>query len=68
MSGERIGMALCALTGAVGLGLFGSHVWSASVLQSEPSGITVRCENSTIYAPKALIDFARAHRQIGTKR
>ena len=56
---ERLIMALCALIGAAGLFLFGRHVWNASAPQPEPSGITVRSEIVTIYAPKALIDFAK---------
>ncbi len=44
--------------------LFGRHVWNASVPQPEPPGITVRSEMLTIYAPKALIDFAKAHAEI----
>ena len=63
---ERLVMALCALIGAAGLFLFGRHVWNAGAPQPEPSGITVRSEILTIYAPKALIEFAKAHPEITT--
>jgi hypothetical protein len=59
-------MALCALLGVAGLFLLGRHVWNASAPQTEPSGITIRSEILTIYAPKALIDFAKAHPEITT--
>jgi hypothetical protein len=63
---ERPIMALCALMGVAGLFLFGRHVWNAGAPQTEPSGITTRSEILTIYASKALIDFARAHPEITT--
>ena len=63
---ERLIMALCTLIGAAGLFLFGRHVWNAGAPQTEPSGITIRSEILTIYAPKALIDFAKAHPEITT--
>jgi hypothetical protein len=63
---ERLIMALCTLIGAAGLFLFGRHVWNASAPQTEPSGITIRSEILIIYAPKALIDFAKAHPEIPT--
>jgi hypothetical protein len=63
---ERLIMALCALIGVAGLFLFGRHVWNASAPQPEPSGITIRTEIVTIYAPKALVDFAKEHREITT--
>jgi hypothetical protein len=63
---ERPIMALCALLGVAGLFLFARHVWNAGAPQREPSGITVRSEILTIYAPKALIDFAKAHPDITT--
>jgi len=59
-------MAICTLMGAAGLFLFGRHVWNASAPEREPPGITVRSEILTIYAPKALIDFAKAHPEITT--
>jgi len=59
-------MALCTLMGASGHFLFGRHVWNASAPQAELPGITVRSEILTIYAPKALIDFAKAHPEITT--
>src|SRR6516225_5962258 len=64
MSVERLIMALCALMGTAGLFLFGRHVWNAGAPQTEPSGITIGSEIVTIYAPKALIDFAKAHPEI----
>jgi hypothetical protein len=66
MSVERLIMALCALIGVAGLCLFGRHVWNAGAAQQEPPGITVRSEMLTIYAPQALIDFAKAHPEIAT--
>jgi hypothetical protein len=66
MTAERLVIALGALIGAAGLFLFGRHVWNASVPQPEPSGIAIRSEILTIYAPKALIDFAKAHPEITT--
>jgi hypothetical protein len=63
---ERPIMALCALLGVAGLFLFGRQVWTASAPQTEPSGITIRSEILTIYAPQALIDFAKAHPGITT--
>jgi hypothetical protein len=63
---QQLIIALCALIGVAGLLLFGRHVWNASVPQTEPSGITIRSEIPTIYAPKALIDFAKAHPDITT--
>jgi hypothetical protein len=63
---ERLIMALCTVMGAAGLFLFARHVWNASAPQREPSGITVRSEILIIYAPKALIDFAKAHPEITT--
>jgi hypothetical protein len=66
MSVERLIMALCALLSVAGLFLFARHVWNASAPQTEPPGITIRSEILTIYAPKALIDFAKAHPEITT--
>jgi hypothetical protein len=66
MSVQRLMMPICALIGAAGLFMFGRHVWNASVPQPEPPGITVRSEILTIYAPKALIGFAKAHPEITT--
>jgi hypothetical protein len=63
---ERLIMALCTLLGVAGLLLFGRHVWNAGAPKTEPSGITVTSEILTIYAPKALIDFAKAHPEITT--
>jgi hypothetical protein len=63
---ERLIMALFALMGAAGLFLFGRHLWNASAAQTEPPSITIRSEILTIYAPKALIDFAKAHPGITT--
>jgi hypothetical protein len=66
MSAERIGMAACALIGTAGLLLFTRHVWNAGAAQPEPSGITVRTEILTIYAPNRLIALARAHPELRT--
>ena len=63
---ERLIMALCALVGVAGLFLFGRHVWNAGARQREHAGITVRSEILTIYVPKALIEFAKAHPDITT--
>ena len=61
---ERLMMALCTLMGAAGLFLFGRHVWNAGAPQTDASGVAIRSEVLTIYAPKALIDFAKAHPEI----
>jgi hypothetical protein len=66
MNVERLVIALGALIGGAGLFLFGRHVWTAGAPQTEPSGIAIRSEIVTIYAPKALIDFAKAHPEITT--
>jgi hypothetical protein len=63
---ERLIVALCALLGVAGLFMFARHIWKASGPQQEPSGITVSWEILTIYAPQALIDFAKAHPEIAT--
>ena len=63
---ERLIMALCALVGVAGLFLFARHVWTAGAPETEPSGIAIRSEILTIYAPQALIDFAKAHPEITT--
>jgi hypothetical protein len=63
---ERLIMALCALLGVVGLFLFGRHVWNAGAAQPQRPATTIRSEIVTIYAPKALIDFAKAHPEITT--
>ncbi len=63
---ERLIMALCALLGVAGLSLLARHVWNAGAPQPEPPGITVRSEILIIYAPKTLIDFAKAHPEITT--
>ncbi len=63
---ERLTMALCTLMGAAGLFSFGRHVWNAGAPQRESLGITDRSEILTIYAPQALIDFAKAHPEITT--
>ena len=63
---ERLIMALCAVMGVAGLFLFGCHVWNAGASQPEASGITVRSEIVTIYAPETLIDFVKAHPEITT--
>jgi hypothetical protein len=63
---KRLFIPLCVLIGAAGLLLFGRHVWNASGPQAESSGITIRSEILTIYAPKTLIEFAKAHPEITT--
>ena len=63
---ERLIIALCALIGVAGLLLFGRYVWNAGAPQPEPSGIASRSEIVTIYATKALIDFAKAHPERST--
>ena len=63
---ESFVLAFVALLGAMALVSFGRHVWNASVPRTEPSGIAVRSEILTIYAPKALIDFAKAHPETPT--
>jgi hypothetical protein len=66
MSIQRLMIPICALIGVAALFLFGRRVWSASVDDTEPFGITIRSETLTIYAPKALIDFAKAPPEITT--
>ncbi len=63
---ERLMMALCTLIGAAGLFSFGRHVWNVGAPQTDSSGMAIRSEIVTIYAPKALIDFANAHPEITT--
>jgi hypothetical protein len=63
---QRLMMPICALIGAAGLFLFGRHVWTASAPQPEPSGIADSSEILTVYAPQALIEFAKAHPEIAT--
>ena len=64
---ERFGLAFAALLGAMALVSFARHVWNAGASRSEPPGLTVRSEIRTVYAPKRIIDFARAHPAIATK-
>jgi hypothetical protein len=45
---------------------FGRHIWDAGVGRSEPPSIVVRSEMRTIYAPRAIIEFARAHPEVAT--
>jgi hypothetical protein len=63
---ERFGLAFAALLGAMALFSFGRHVWNAGASRSEPPCLTVRSEIRTVYAPKRIIDFAKAHPAIAT--
>jgi hypothetical protein len=63
---ERTALAFVALLGAMALFSFGRHVWDAGASRSEPPGLIVRSEFRTIYAPRAIIDVARAHPAIAT--
>jgi hypothetical protein len=63
---ERSVLAVAALLGAMALVTFGRHVWNAGASRSEPLGLTVRSEFRAIYAPREIIDFARAHPAIAT--
>src|SRR5262249_6472188 len=63
---ERFVLAVVALIGAMALVSFGRHVWEAGASRNEPPGLIVRSEIRTIYAPRAIIDFARAHPAIAT--
>jgi hypothetical protein len=63
---ERFGLAFAALLGAMALFSFGRHVWNADASRSEPPGLTVRSEIRTVYSPKRIIEFARAHPAIAT--
>ena len=63
---ERFVVAFVALLGAMVLVSFGRQVWQAGAGGSEPPGLTVRSEIREIYAPKRIIDFARAHPAIAT--
>ena len=58
--------AFVALLGAMALVSFGHHVWKAGASRSEPPNLTDRWEFRTIYAPRRIIDFARAHPAIAT--
>jgi hypothetical protein len=58
--------AFVALLGAMALVSFGRHVWKAGASRSEPPNLIVRSKFRTIYAPKRIIDFARAHPSIAT--
>ena len=64
--GERFAPALVALLGAMALFSFGRHVWNAGASRTEPPKLIVRSEFRTIYAPRRIIDFARAHPAIAT--
>ena len=66
MNVERLVIALGALIGAAALFFFGRHVWNSGAPQLEPAGITVSSDVLTIYAPQALVDFAKAHPEITT--
>ena len=60
-------MALCAAHRSQRLlFFFGRHVWNSGAPQLEPAGITVSSDVLTIYAPQALVDFAKAHPEITT--
>ena len=66
---ERFVLPLVALLGAMGLYSFARHVGDAGASRSPDGsgpGLTVRSEIRTIYAPKGIIDFARAHPAIAT--
>jgi hypothetical protein len=63
---ERFVLAFVALLGAMALVSFGRHVWHAGAAPTEPSGTSVSSEVLTIYAPQALVDFAKAHPGITT--
>jgi hypothetical protein len=63
---ERFVLAFVALLGAMALVSFGRHVRDAGVGRSEPPGIVVRSEIRTLYAPRAIVDFARAHPEVAT--
>jgi hypothetical protein len=63
---ERFVLAFVALLGAMALFSFGHHVGDAGASRSEPPNLTVRSEFRTIYAPRRIIDFARAHPAIAT--
>jgi hypothetical protein len=54
------------ITGATGLFLFARRVWDEGNDKAAGSGSIVRWETSTIYAPRALIEFATEHPDIGT--
>ena len=51
---------------ASGLFLFARHVWQSGGEGTETSGITVKSEVLTIYAPRALIIFAEKYPEIAT--
>jgi hypothetical protein len=63
---EQFLIPSCAFIGAIGLFLFARHAWNAGAPNTEPTGIPVRWAIPTIYAPQALIDFAKAHPEISS--
>jgi hypothetical protein len=63
---ELFVLAFVALLGVMALVSFGRRVWKAGASRSEPPNFLVRSEFRTIYAPKRIIDFARAHPAIAT--
>ena len=62
----RLGLPMCLLVAASGLFLFGRHVWKSGSEMTETSGITVKSEILTIFAPRALIVFAENYPEIAT--
>ncbi len=63
---KRLSMPVCLLMAASGLFLFGRHVWHSGGHETEMPGITVTSEILTIYAPRALISFAKSHPETPT--
>jgi hypothetical protein len=63
---KRFVLDFAALLGAMALFSFGRHVWNAGASRSEPPALIVRSEIRTIYAPRGIIDFVRAHPAIAT--
>jgi hypothetical protein len=63
---EPFVLALVAVLGALALYSFGRHVWNDGASRSDPPGTIVRCEIRTIFAPRLLVEFAKAHPEIAT--
>jgi hypothetical protein len=57
-------MGVCAIAGAMGLCLFGRSVWNEGNGHAASSGSAVHWKVQTVYAPKALIEFARENPEI----
>jgi hypothetical protein len=62
----RAALVAAALIGAAGLFLYGRSVWRAGSPSLNRYSPTIHQELLALYAPAALIEFARAHGSIAT--